>query len=146
MTPFSLWAAGLLSPIGYGGWAWLVVRDGVALGRAGGERKTSAQRMRLTALLEAMKAAAPDPAAPLRLHLKLAAPEGDEDLWRRIVAARAARTGPVTLVTTPVPAADAFVQEWATLAQDKVKSSATFAFPIPKHVLASIAAKTSAQP
>lgn len=140
-SPFSLWAAGLVSPIGYGGWAWLLVRDGVALGRAGGERKASAQRMRLTALLEAMKAAA-DPAAPLRLHLKLAAPEGDEDLWRQIVAARAARTGPVTLVTTPVPAAEAFVQEWAILAQEKVKQSATFAFPIPKHVLASIAAKT----
>jgi ribonuclease HI len=145
-SPFSIWATGLVSPLGYGGWAWLVVRGGVALGRAGGERKATDQRMRLTALLEAMTAAASDPAAPLRLHLKLAAPEGDADLWRGIVAARAARTGPVTLVTTPVAAAEAFVQEWATLAQERVKQSGAFAFPIPKHILASIGAKTSGQP
>jgi ribonuclease HI len=141
-SPISIWTAGLCSNLGYGGWAWLAVQDGVARGRTGGERKTTEQRMGLTALLRVMEAMAADPAAPLRLHMRLAAPTEDRDLWSQITAARAARTGPVTLVTAPVPAADAFVQEWAALAQDKVKQTASFAFPIPKHVLAAIAAKT----
>jgi|GEM_PF-5534555 len=141
MTPISIWTAGLCSPLGYGGWAWLAIQGEVARGHTGGERKTTEQRMGLTSLLKAMQAVADDPAAPLRLHMRLAAPEGDRDLWSLITAARAARTGPVTLVPAPTPAADAFVREWATLAQDKVKAGGAFAFPIPKHVLQVVAAK-----
>jgi ribonuclease HI len=146
MTPISIWTAGLASPLGYGGWAWLAVQGDVVKGHTGGERNTSELRMGLTGLLKALQAAADQPGAALRLHMRLAAPESDRDLWEEIVAARAARKGPVTLVSAPTPAADAFVREWAALAQDKVKAGGAFAFPIPKHTLQAILAKTRGQP
>ena len=142
MPPISIWTAGLCSPLGYGGWAWLAVQGDVVRGHTGGERKTSELRMSLTGLLKALQAVADQPDAPLRLHMRLVAPETDRDLWDQIVAVRAARKGPVSLVPTPTPAADTFVREWAALAQDKVKAGGAFAFPIPKHTLQSILAKT----
>lgn len=144
MLPISIWTAGLSSSLGYGGWAWLAIQGGVARGHTGGERKATELRMGLIGLLKAMQAAADQPDAPLRLHMRLAAPETDRDLWDQIVAARAARKGTVSLVVAPNPVADAFVREWAVLAQDKVKAGGAFAFPIPKHVLGAIAAKTKA--
>ena len=154
---------------GYGGWAWLAIEGATARGWAGGERHTTAARMALTAMIEALKAAADTPAAALRLDpgdlalartaADLAAREAagwrdaageameDTDLWLKIAAALKARMVPVRFATTP-PAADArvFIDAWTAFASDIAKDRGPFAAAIPKTNLQTFLAKRSQAP
>ncbi len=115
---------------------------------AGGDKPTSADRLDLLSLAEALRAV-PDPAAPLVIHTASAelralhaagwrTPLGDPaphpDLWRKVEAALAQRTGPVSVEAADLapksPAA--FVAAWADLAQGKARSTGPFSAAIPR--------------
>lgn len=158
--PLRIWAAGACLTGGYGGWAFVRVRGTAASGAAGGQRKTSAPRMALAGLVEALAAPEPDK-APVVLHTASAhvltsirslagwraagwkdadgQPIPDADLWEQL-AQGLSRFGPAKIVRLDAPGtgkdAVSFVDGWASLAADKVKGVATFRAVIPKPNLA----------
>ncbi|HTK36802.1 MAG TPA: hypothetical protein VL358_16140 [Caulobacteraceae bacterium] len=139
---------------GYGGWAWLAVQGGTARGAAGGERHTTAGAMALRAMVEALKAVAAEPSAPLRLDpgdpvlartaADLAArqaagwrnagggPMENPELWVQVAAAVGARTGPVRFVAAAGTDARTFVDAWTAFARDKCRDKGPFTSAIPR--------------
>ncbi len=138
-SPIRLWTQGACNPHGgHGGWAYVLVQEGVARGEAGGERGSTPRRMALIAALRALTALGPV-AGPILVTTADAAilagdeAEGEGDLRRQL----AALAGPA-LRFAPAPAtAEArtgagFVQAWAAFAVDKVKAGGPFRAPIPR--------------
>jgi ribonuclease HI len=164
--PLQLWTAGdCAGPpgYGYGGWAWLAAGGAETRGFVGGERHTTTPRMRLRAVVEALKAVADRAAAPLQLDLaeaplaRLAADlpasqaagwrdaqgeaMADADLWAEVARLAAARLGPVRFTAgARLGAADAggFVAEWAAFARDRCKAKGAFTSAIPKPNLSTL--------
>ena len=152
---------------GYGGWAWLAIEGAAARGWAGGERRTTAARMALTGALEALKA--PEIAGPVQLDLgdpalirigadllareaagwrdREGGPIADEDLWRKLATAIAARAAPVSFAGAP-PAPDArdFIAAWTDFASNIAKDRGPFAAAIPKPNLQTFLAKRGQAP
>lgn len=159
-TSLHVWAGSDCLTGGYGGWAFVRLRGPAASGAAGGQRKTTAQRMALAGLVEALAAPEPD-RPPVVLHTANAhvltsirqlagwraagwtdadgQPIADADLWEQLAKALS-QFGPAKIVRleSPVAGKDAasFVHGWASLAADKVKGVASFRAAIPKPNLA----------
>ena len=126
-------------------------RDGETIaGQAGGERRASAERTALAAVVAALSPLPPDQrvqiatvsreiaALPARIAAAQAgedAPEDNLDLWAQ--AMRALGGGRVT-IRAPAPAARpaAFAAAWAEQARDRAKDKGDFAAAIPKPNLA----------
>lgn len=132
-----------------GGWAY--VRrdpDGALAGQAGGERRVTAERTALLALVAALK----DVPRPARVHTaspliaaipaRIAAaregedaPSEDLDLWAQAMTTLAA--GPVEIVAaTPGDRTSGFAAAWAELGRDRAKDKGPFVSAIPKPNLA----------
>lgn len=136
-------------PFRIGGWAFVSEAGGVVAGVAGGDRRLTAQRLALQALLAALKdvpaAAAVELATtdPLVASVpRILAPEPDDDpptedldLWAAVTTAFRTRTIRVLRQASEPGKPLAFAAAWAEQAQEKAKSGA-FAFAIPKPNLA----------
>ena len=136
-----------------GGWAFVradAPRGGDVVGWAGGERRTTRERMALAALAAALKdlppglgpaVVAPRPDA-LVLHalMKPPAEPPTDDLDLRAALAKALSGRPWTLAAGDPKAATplAFAAAWADLAADKAKAGGAFTAAIPKSNLAKI--------
>lgn len=130
-----------------GGWAF-VRKDGEAMGRAGGDRRTTRARMALAGFLSALKdlpagaalvVVAPRPDA-LVLHtlLKPPAEPPADDLDLRALLAKALEGRAWTLaVGDPAgPTPISFAAAWADLAGEKAKAGGAFENAIPRTNLA----------
>ena len=149
---------------GYGGWAWLMVQGAApARGAAGGEKHSTKARMILRGMIEALKAAADQPAAAIaldpgdagaaRIGADLAArqaagwrtPDGepieDAELWGEIARLLAARTAPVRFAIQGPPDARAFVGAWVDFARDRCRDKGAFTSAIPKPNLTTFLAR-----
>jgi ribonuclease HI len=167
-TPMLIWTGGdCAGPpgYGYGGWAWLSLRGGAARGFAGGERHTTAAAMALRAMIEALNAAAGEPATSIQLDpgdagvARIGADlvgreaagwrtaEGDPiehpELWKEVAAAVRATHAPVRFVAAGPPASDArvFVDAWIDFARDKCKAKGAFTAAIPRPNLQTLMTK-----
>jgi hypothetical protein len=142
-------ATAYAAPFRTGGWAHVREAGGAVAGVAGGDRRITAQRLALQALLAALKEvpaaavvelATTDPviASVPRVLAPQAGddpPAEDLDLWAATTTAFAARTIRM-LRQAPQPGKPlAFAAAWAEQAQDRAKGGA-FAFAIPKPNLA----------
>ncbi len=146
-----LWTASLCrSDPGYGGWSFVRRMEGASgpeaiKGAAGGERRTSAARMSLIALTEALASLSDQSAnAAVTLYFQdpalateLVSADGayataEPEAWASARAAVAAR--PV-LNLTPLPAnapAAGFLAAWADFGLDTAKTRGSFKAAIPK--------------
>ncbi|MDB5455244.1 MAG: ribonuclease, partial [Caulobacter sp.] len=157
-----IWTAGLgRGDPGYGGWAYVKATGPVLTGVAGGDRRTSSDRMVLTAMAEGLASlseAAPSTAVIVQTDHGLvveqatkflahwrglgakgppATPDEHRDLWERIALLARARPGPVAFSRLRNPSGEAgFVDAWAAFGRDKAKTSGAFSAPIPKNNLA----------
>ncbi len=156
-----IWTVALCSgALGYGGWAQVTTAGGVVKGAAGGERRTTRERMEVAALLSALQSVTDVTApAPVRIHCDSdyvietikanvgdwrangwrsdgAGPAENRDLWEKAAGLFRKRTGPISIVRTKSAPGGAdqlgFVTAWATFAQDKVKGVPAFTAQIPK--------------
>ena len=146
-----VWAASLCRPDpGYGGWCFVRRNqsqpgpEGIK-GAAGGERRTSAARMSLTALTEALASLAGLPADTAvtlyfedpALASELVAADGayataEPEVW---AAARAAVAARPVLNLAPLPAnapAAGFLAAWADFGLETSKTRGSFKAAIPK--------------
>jgi hypothetical protein len=128
-----------------GGWAY--VRrgpDGALLGYAGGERRVTAERTALLALISALK----DLRGPARLLTaapliaavpgRIAAAQGGEDppsddldLWAQAMTALSGGSLEIARAA-PGDRTSAFAAAWAELARDRAKDKGPFVSAIPK--------------
>lgn len=132
-----------------GGWAH--VRrdpDGTLAGLAGGERRVTAERTALLALVAALKGV-PGPvrlrtASPLiaAIPARIAAardgeeaPTEDLDLWAQAMTALGAGAAEI-VAATPGDRTTGFAAAWAELGRDRAKDKGPFASAIPKPNLA----------
>lgn len=151
MVAVTLWIASLCrQDPSYGGWCYVRRIDGetgasAIKGAAGGERRTTAAKMSLTALTEALESLADLPAeaavtlrfSDLELAGQLVATDGDyatvePDAW---AAARAAVAARPVLEMVPSSTDDdtkGFLAAWAEFGLDTSKSRGTFKAAIPK--------------
>lgn len=151
MAAVTVWIASLCRPDpGYGGWAWVRRLDGetgasAIKGAAGGERRTSAARMSLAALTEALQGIAELPAdTAVTLNFldpalagQLVASDGDyataePEIWAAARAAVAARPILELVPASPSDAATGFLNAWAEFGLDTSKSRGSFKAAIPK--------------
>lgn len=151
MAAVTLWIASLCRPDpGYGGWAFVRRMDGetgaaAIRGAAGGERRTSAAKMSLTALAEAMGSLSDLPMdAAVRLRFadpdlagQLIAADGvyataEPEAWAAARAAVAARSRLDLIPAAPGEAANGFLDAWAEFGLDTAKSRGSFKAAIPK--------------
>jgi hypothetical protein len=149
-----LWTGAVWTAGGYGGWAYVRLGAVEPQGVAGGDRRTTITAMALTAALAGLEAVADTPAQPLRLHSpsrdlvafaadSSAQPAEDQDLWKRLRLAVAARPGPVSFSESapPTDRVVAFAQGWAEFARDIAKTKGAFSSPIPKRNLQALIAE-----
>lgn len=150
--PVRIWlAAAYAAPFRTGGWAYVRSAGSAIAGMAGGDRRLSAQRLSLQALLAALKEVPTGAAVELvtadavlaAVPSVLAPQPGDEppaedlDLWAAVTTAfrdrniRIARQAPAP--GTPL----AFATAWAEQARERAKGG-PFAFAIPKPNLAKV--------
>lgn len=128
-----------------GGWAY--VRrdpDGAVAGLAGGERRITAERTALMALVAALK----DARRPVQLRTgspliaaipaRIAAaragedpPSEDLDLWAQVMTALAAATVDI-VKATPGDRTSGFAAAWAELGRDRAKDKGPFTSAIPR--------------
>lgn len=151
MAAVTVWIASLCRPDpGYGGWAYVRKMDGetgasAIKGAAGGERRTSAAKMSLTALTEALESLADLPAETTvtlrfldpQLAGQLVAADGDyataePELWAQARAAVAARPALELAPSSPSLPASGFLSAWAEFGLDTAKSRGSFKAAIPK--------------
>lgn len=151
MVAATLWIASLCRPDpGYGGWSFVRRLDGetgaaAIKGAAGGERRTSAARMSLLALTEALDSLSDlpkDTTVTLRfidldLAGQLVASDGayattEPEAWAAARAAVAARPVLELVPAAPSDAASGFLNAWAEFGLDTAKSRGTFKAAIPK--------------
>ena len=144
-----LWVAASHDPAHRnGGWACVRSGDGDAIGRAGGDRRTTRARMALAGLLEALKdvpggaplaVVAPHPDA-LVLHTLLKPPAeppvDDPDLRAALATALAGRAWTLAVGDPAGPTPCAFAAAWAETASEKAKMGGAFVNAIPKTNLA----------
>ena len=132
-----------------GGWAY--VRrdpDGALAGHAGGERRITAERTALLALIAALKDArrpvqlrtgspliATIPARIAAARTGEDAPSDDLDLWAQVMTALAATTVDI-VKPTPGDRTSGFAAAWAELGRDRAKDKGPFASAIPRPNLA----------
>ncbi len=151
MAAVTLWIASFCRPDpGYGGWSYVRRLDGetgaaAIKGAAGGERRTSAAKMSLTALAEALDCLSDLPKdtpvilrfADPDLAAELVASDGayakaEPEAW---AAARAALAGRPVLELVPTPPsapANGFLNAWADFGLDTAKSRGSFKAAIPR--------------
>jgi hypothetical protein len=151
MAAVTVWISSLCrTDPGYGGWAWvrrIAGETGAAAikGAAGGERRTTAASMSLTALAEALEGLSDlpaDTAVTLRfldmdLAGQLVAADGayataEPDAWAAARAAVAKRPVLELVPAKPVDAASGFLNAWAEFGLDTAKSRGSFKAAIPK--------------
>ena len=148
MAAVTVWIASLCrSDPGYGGWAYVrrtAGETGAAAikGAAGGERRTSAAKMSLTALTEALADLPADTAVTLRfldpdLAGQLVASDGayaaaEPEAWAAARAAVAARPKLELVPASPADGATGFLNAWAEFGLDTSKSRGSFKAAIPK--------------
>ncbi len=148
MAAVTVWIASLCrSDPGYGGWAYVRRTEGetgaaAIKGAAGGERRTSAAKMSLTALTEALADLPADTAVTLRfldpdLAGQLVASDGayaaaEPEAWAAARAAVAARPKLELVPASPADGATGFLNAWAEFGLDTSKSRGSFKAAIPK--------------
>jgi len=151
MAAVTLWIASLCRPDpGYGGWSFVRRIDGetdatAIKGAAGGERRTSAAKMSLTALTEALGSLSDlpkDKSVTLRfadpdLAGQLVASDGayataEPQAWAAARAALAARPVLELVPTTPTAPASGFLNAWAEFGLDTAKTRGSFKAAIPR--------------
>ncbi|ATC32653.1 ribonuclease H [Caulobacter vibrioides] len=151
MAAVTVWIASLCRPDpGYGGWAYVRKMDGetgaaAIKGAAGGERRTSAAKMSLLALTEALESLTdlpPETAVTLRfldsdLAGQLVAADGayataEPDAWAAARAAVASRPALDLVPSSPSQASNGFLSAWAEFGLDTAKSRGSFKAAIPK--------------
>lgn len=151
MVAVTLWIASLCrQDPSYGGWSYVRRIDGetgagAIKGAAGGERRTTAAKMSLTALIEALEGLSDLPAdaavtlrfSDLELASQLVASDGDyattePDAWASARAAVASRPVLEMVPSSPNDAANGFLAAWAEFGLDTSKSRGTFKAAIPK--------------
>ena len=151
MAAVTLWITSLCrAEPGYGGWSYVRRLDGetgaaAIKGAAGGERRTSAAKMSLTALSEALDSlsdlpketpvilrfADPDLAAQL-VTSDGAYATAEPDAWAAARAAVAARPVLELVPASPSAPANGFLDAWAEFGLDTAKSRGSFKAAIPK--------------
>jgi len=154
--PIKIWISAAYAPVyRCGGWASVRVDQNERSGLAGGERNISATRLALTGLAAALRDLPPGAVIEIQTDsaelaafagllaslggpAQAAAPEGDLDLWARILAASAGRR--LALSAAPVAPRTplAFAAAWADLSRDKAKATGSFSAAIPKPNLAKV--------
>ena len=151
MAAVTLWIASLCrAEPGYGGWSYVRLFDGetgpaAIKGAAGGERRTSAAKMSLTALAEALESLSDLPKdTPVTLRFadpdlagQLVASDGayataEPDAWAAARAALAARPVLELVPASPGAPATGFLTAWAEFGLDTAKSRGSFKAAIPK--------------
>jgi ribonuclease HI len=151
MAAVTLWIASLCRPDpGYGGWAYVRRLNGekdatATKGAAGGERRTTAAMMSLTALTEALGSLSDlsaDTSVTLRfldtdLAGQLVASDGvyataEPTAWAVARAAVAARPALELVPAKTSDAASGFLNAWAEFGLDTAKSRGSFKAAIPK--------------
>ena len=156
-TGAALWITATHEAVyGSGGWAYARRVGGQVTGAAGGERRTTARRMALTVLAEALKdlsRASPGPApSELTLHAalpqfidilailegKAPPPEEDLDLWAPVLAAKGQT--PLVLVRSEAGPISpiAFLNAWAEFTRQKARAKGQFRAVLPKPNLAGV--------
>jgi ribonuclease HI len=146
---FEIWIDAAWARGGYGGWSYVCFGDGEPRGVAGGDRRTTAERMMLTAAIAALESLAATPAAPVKLFtaergLLAEEMETDRDLRDRLAKVVAARSAPVAFVDrkgSTEEVRSSFVQGWAEFALDTAKTKGAFSSAIPRSNLKMLAAK-----
>ena len=130
------------------------MQGGAARGWVGGEKHSTKGRMVLRAMIEALKAAADQPTAPLQLDPGDAAatrigadlkarqaagwrtaddePIEDAELWAEIARLAVARAAPVRFTSAGASDARVFVAAWTDFARDRCKTKGAFTSAIPK--------------
>ena len=151
MAAVTLWISSFCRPDpGYGGWALVRRTEGetgaaAIRGVAGGERRTNAAKMSLTALLEALESLSDLPSdASVTLKFtdpdlagQLVAADGayaaaEPSAWAAARAAVAGRPRLDTVLAAPGEAANGFLSAWAEFGLDTAKSRGSFKAAIPK--------------
>ncbi|PIB93358.1 ribonuclease H [Caulobacter sp. FWC2] len=151
MVAVTLWIASLCrAEPGYGGWSYVRRLDGESgpeaiKGAAGGERRTSAAKMSLTALTEALQSPSDLPKdTPMTLRFadpdlagQLVASDGayataEPEAWAAARAALAARPVLELIPASPSAPANGFLNAWAEFGLDTAKSRGSFKAAIPK--------------
>lgn len=151
MVAVTLWIASLCrQDPSYGGWSYVRRIDGetgagAIKGAAGGERRTTAAKMSLTALIEALEGLSDLPVdaavtlrfSDLELASQLVASDGDyattePETWATARAAVAARPVLEMIPSSPDDVANGFLAAWAEFGLDTSKSRGTFKAAIPK--------------
>ena len=151
MAAVTVWISSLCrTDPSYGGWSWVRRIDGetgaaAIKGAAGGERRTTAASMSLTALAEALDGLSDlpaDTAVTLRfldmdLAGQLVASDGvyataEPDAWAAARAAVAKRPVLELVPASPADAATGFLNAWAEFGLDTAKSRGSFKAAIPK--------------
>ena len=151
MVAVTLWIASLCrQDPSYGGWAYVRRIDGetgaaAIKGAAGGERRTTAAKMSLTALTEALEGLSDLPAdaavtlrfSDLDLASQLVTTDGDyataePEAWTAARAAVAALPVLEMVPASPGEEANGFLAAWAEFGLDTSKSRGTFKAAIPK--------------
>ncbi len=151
MAAVTLWIASLCRPDpGYGGWSFVRRMNGgtdaaAIKGAAGGERRTSAAKMSLTALTEALGSLSDLPketSVTLRvadpdLAGQLVASDGayataEPQAWTAAGAALTARPILELVPASPTDPASGFLNAWAEFGLDTAKTRGSFKAAIPK--------------
>lgn len=146
-----LWVAGVEAAGGYGGWGYALVQGEDASGVAGGDRRTTATAMALTALIHALGVMTPEQRkAPLQIHApQLAGLMGSKDpleppeLWAAAARALEKQSGGWGLAPGHVAAGD-FAEAWAGFALDIARGKGQFSSPIPKPNIKTLLGKLNA--
>lgn len=148
--PVRVWIAAAYHPAFLcGGWAAVRLTAGQVAGAAGGERRTTAERMALAGLAWALGDLPPGGAvevlttSPGLAALAVAAepPETDADLWKQVRSAAQGRRLSIVQASAKTGEPLAFATAWAELSRDKAKATGPFAAAIPKANLAKAGAR-----
>ncbi|OXE36441.1 MAG: hypothetical protein CGW95_07695 [Phenylobacterium zucineum] len=152
--PIQIWTRTAWHPaFKCGGWAF--VRSGVELlGKAGGDRNTSPQRMGLAGLTASLTDL---PSGPVAIDIEdrglaqttakilsganlsdAERPTEDLELWAQLITALKGRSVRFKVGALSPGGPAAFAQAWADLAMDKAKTAGPFTAAIPKPNLARV--------
>ena len=160
-SPIRIWTASTYHPAFLcGGWAWVRLVDGEIRAAAGGERRTTADRVALAGLAGALADLPPGGAGEVVLvespggELAAVSPElaalpaaapgrepptADLDLWARIATGAGGRSIRLARASAAAGGAIAFVSAWAEQGQRKAKATGPFAASIPRNQLEAVA-------
>lgn len=143
--PIRIWVGAAHHPaFRCGGWAAVRLAAGQVAGAAGGERRTTVERMGLAGLAWALAGLPAGAAVEVATtSADLAAliragepPEADADLWKAITLALRGRSASIAHAPAKPGEPLAFALAWAELSRDKAKATGPFTAAIPKGNLA----------